>query len=239
MSLAYFFMKANKMTEVELKLEEESKDSSFKQIFVSFAHEADYLFWMLIFIDTSVFMIFRGMVSELNEITVTALSVDTEVASYYVLYYEILLGFFQVLSGYLASKLANYIFALLIGTILNIMGFALLLVYIENTTEFAFMLSLTILAWGYSFSANFMFSGLSLVVSSKYHGIGYGILQCCVNLSILSGSIIYGALRDLANESYYIDYYFSIFMEVGTFLLAIIMWYLDHRKKKVFDFKKE
>lgn len=232
--MTYYVMKNTNDLAHSFDYNSENGAFHWKEILANFISEADKVFWILISIIFLNFVMYCGFNSQMNNLLINLLNVEATEASNLIVFYDILLGIFQIFFAYVFSKTGYIIYEVIIGVILSIISFAFLLDPSNfETSLYLILIPLIILVLGYSLSANFVFSCLGLIVPAKYYGISYGLLQNCINVGILLGPIIFGALNDLSG-GYSWPLYETIFLEILILNLAIFVCFLDYKERKVF-----
>ena len=208
----------------------------------AFFLQTDLMFWLAITLVYTNFMMIYGFISEANNFISEAVNVNCLEASYFLIYYSILAGIMQTLSGFLFARIGYYVYALIIGVLFQISASFLFIEIFGSNKEFMMLLPLSFMAIGYSLGTTFIFSSLGFIVERKFYGVAYGLLQCGIDFGGVFGSILFGYIKDVTLSQ--MEGYFWPFIEIAGFqilnlIIAVVMIVLDRATIKILSKKKK
>ncbi len=201
-----------------------------------FSKEIEGVFWMLTILACLNFCMFNGFFSEANNFLTKEANLDSLDASYFLIVFSVFGALFQPLMGIILSKTGYTIFALIIGSFIDIAAFIIFIELYGTDDSALVLIPILLLAFGYSACTTFIYSAFGLIVSPKNFGLAYGIFQNCINFGILIGPLLFGYIKDSTAE-YQEGYFWAIVETMGlqgiiSFLafVILIMDFLTTRK---------
>jgi len=227
--------------EEEMSQDLMSESSSLFFQLKAFFLRTDLMFWLAISLFLSNFMMIYGFISEMNNFIMDALNVNSLEASYFVMFYYVLAGITQPIAGYLFAHIGYYVYALIIGVLLQITASFLFIEVFGSNEKFMMLLPLSFMSIGYAISTTFIFSSLGFIVEKKFYGAAYGLLQCAVDFGGTFGSMLFGYIKDVTFSE--MEGYFWPFIELTGFqilnlIIAIAILVLDRATIKILSKKR-
>jgi len=180
-------------------------------ILKNFSRETPWVFWIMTLLNCINFYVFYGFFSSANSFLTKEANLDSVDASYFLIIFSTFCGLFQPFIGYLFSKIGYYVYAIIIGSLINLSAFSLFLIMYGTDDSYLVLIPILLLGFGYSCCSTFVFSGFGVIVSPKNHGLAYGMLQNCLNIGALAGPLVFGIVKDMTRN--YDDGYFWAIME--------------------------
>jgi len=219
-------------------VENESMIDGLKRFF----KQTDRIFWLVILLISTNFIMIYGLFSEVNNLIMKASNISSLEASYFLVFYSILAGFFQVLDGFVFARLGYYIYTMIIGCFFQIISSFLFIGSFLMNNEYSAFLPLGFFAFGYSLSSTFVFSSIAFIVDRKFYGVAYGVVQCAMDFGATFGSTIFGFIKDISLSV--MEGYFWPLIETATFqtlnlILALSILILDAFTLKVLSKKRQ
>lgn len=210
-----------KKTHIEKEIGSYSEKDTQKNIctlLFEFCKEAPMIFWMSYVVCCLNFMIYYGFFSSANDYLITAGTMDSIKASFFIVIFCAISLFGQPAIGYVFYKLGYYIFTLLLGALINEAAFIMFLDFYGAKDADMFLIPLSFFAIGYALCSTFAHSVAGFIVHSKNYGLAYGLLQNCHNFGGLFGALAFGLIKDQTTEDN--GYFWPIF-EMLAFETAV------------------
>ena len=248
-SLSYYFcLKVgilDKITKNDLSENEENgllRDQTIFEQIRNFVKEANHIYWLIILMTFINFTMRYGLMSEINSLIESASHVTSLEAGYVLGFYCILSASFQIIWGYVFSQVGFYVYAQIIGSVLQIIATFLFVTIFDMDSQYSSFLPLAFWAIGYSMGVTFIFSSIAFVVDKKYYGVAYGLYQSSMDLGGTVGPIVFGCLRDSCISD--LAGFFWPLMETAglqtcDLMLAILILLLDSYGMKVLSQKRQ
>ena len=180
---------------------------------------------------------FYGFFSAANNFLTKEANLSSLEASYFLIIFSVFGALFQPVVGYILSKTGHIIFAIIIGSFIDIAAFVLFIEMYGTDDSALVLIPIFVLAFGYSACSTFIFSAFGLIVSPKNFGLAYGILQNSVNFGFLIGPLVFGYIKGYTEE-YQNGYFWAIVETIGVqgivAVLAFVILLMDlHTTKKL------